>query len=112
MNAADLSAPVGGLEQTLPSSWYYSDATFALEKERIFCREWLCAAREEQVAKPGDHLVLEIAGESILIVRNRQGVLRAFYNVCRHRGSRLCRPDQGAQAGAAVQGGVIAGRSI
>jgi Rieske 2Fe-2S family protein len=112
MNADNGSAPVGGLEQTLPSSWYYSEATFALEKERILCQEWLCAAREEQVPKPGDHLVLDIAGESILIVRNRQGVLRGFYNVCRHRGSRLCRPDQGARAGAAVQGGVIAGRSI
>jgi Rieske 2Fe-2S family protein len=112
MSADNCSASVGGLEQTLPSSWYYSDVTFALEKERIFCREWLCAAREEQVPKPGDHLVLDIAGESILIVRNRQGVLRAFYNVCRHRGSRLCRPDQGPQTGAAVQGGVIAGRSI
>jgi Rieske 2Fe-2S family protein len=112
MSVDNCSASVGGLEQTLPSSWYYSDVTFALEKERIFCREWLCAAREEQVPKPGDHLVLDIAGESILIVRNRQGVLRAFYNVCRHRGSRLCRPDQGPQTGAAVQGGVIAGRSI
>jgi Rieske 2Fe-2S family protein len=112
MNVDNLVGSVGGLEQTLPSSWYYSDETFALEKERIFCREWMCAGREEQLPQAGDHLVLDIAGESILIVRNRQGVLRAFYNVCRHRGSRLCRPDQGRQAGAAVQGGVIAGRSI
>ena len=110
---ADTSTPpLGGLEQTLPSSWYYSDETFALEKERIFCREWFCAGREEEVPKPGDHLVLDIVGESILVVRNRQGVLRAFYNVCRHRGSRLCRTDGGPMPGAAVQGGVIAGRSI
>jgi Rieske 2Fe-2S family protein len=112
MNANASAAPVGGLEQTLPSSWYYSEDTFQLEKERIFCREWFCAGREEQLPKPGDYLVLDIVGESILVVRNRQGVVRAFYNVCRHRGSRLCRADGGAAPGAAVQGGVIAGRSI
>ena len=109
---ADFLAPVGGLEKTLPSSWYYSEETFQLEKERIFCREWFCAAREEQLPRPGDYLVLDIVGESILVVRNRQGVVRAFYNVCRHRGSRLCRTDGGHAPGAAVQGGVIAGRSI
>ena len=98
------------LEQTLPSSWYYAEDLYVLEKERIFCREWICAAREEQVPSPGDFLILDVVGESIILVRNRQGVLRAFYNVCRHRGSRLC----GSQPtpGLAVQGGVIAGRSI
>jgi Rieske 2Fe-2S family protein len=107
-----LSSPVVGLEQTLPSSWYYSEDTFALEKERIFCREWYCAAREEELPEPGDYRVLDIVGESILLVRNRQGILRGFYNVCRHRGSRLCRPARDPSEGAAVQGGVIAGRSI
>ena len=111
MNADSMDL-LGGLEQTLPSSWYYSEEIFQLEKERIFCREWLCAAREEQLAKPGDYLVLDILGESILVVRNRQGSVRAFYNVCRHRGSRLCRTDNAQVPGAAVQGGVIAGRSI
>ena len=49
MNNEPPSPSVGGLEQTLPSSWYYSEDTFRLEKERIFCREWLCAAREEEL---------------------------------------------------------------
>jgi Rieske 2Fe-2S family protein len=106
------TAPLAGLEATLPSDWYYSEETFHLEKERIFCREWLCVAREEELPKPGDHLLLDVLGESILVVRNRQGALRAFYNVCRHRGSRLCRPQGDHAPGNAVQGGVIAGRSI
>jgi Rieske 2Fe-2S family protein len=111
MNAKISAAPLSGLEQTLPSNWYHSEEIFQLEKERIFYREWICAAREEQLPKPGDHLVLDILGESILVVRNRQGSVRAFYNVCRHRGSRLC--AEGARVpGGAVQGGVIAGRSI
>src|SRR5882757_4244438 len=111
MNAESVSS-ISGLEQTLPSRWYYSDDVYALEKERIFCREWLCVAREEELLSPGDFRVLDVVGESIILVRNRQGMLRAFYNVCRHRGARLCRTDEAPAAGMAVQGGVIAGRSI
>jgi glycine betaine catabolism A len=103
---------IKGLEQALPSSWYIDEAIYRKEKERIFCREWICAGREEELAAPGDYRVLEIVGESILLVRNREGALRAFYNVCRHRGARLCRGDDAPTPGMAVQGGVIAGRSI
>lgn len=103
---------IGGLEQTLPSRWYFAEEIYALEKERIFCREWLCVAREEELPSTGDYKVLDIVGESIILVRNRKGVLRAFYNVCRHRGARLCRTDDSAPPGLAVQGGVVAGRSI
>lgn len=109
MNA---TTPIAGLEQTLPSSWYYSEEVYRHEKERIFCRDWICAGRAEELPGPGDYRVLDIVGESILLVRNRQGELRAFYNVCRHRGSRLCRTDGRTATGMAVQGGLIAGRSI
>lgn len=108
--SAHLPPPVAGLEPTLPSSWYRSEAIHALEKERIFCREWLCVAREEELASPGAYRVLDILGESILLLRNREGLLRAFYNVCRHRGSRLCRSGEPAAAGAALGGGISAGR--
>jgi Rieske 2Fe-2S family protein len=62
---------------------------FAREKERIFCSEWFCVGREEEVPNPGDYLLLDIAGESILLVRTREGALAGHYNVCRHRGSQL-----------------------
>ena len=78
------------LEETLPSSWYLDEAIFKLEKKEIFFREWLCVAREEQVPNPADSLVLEVMGESIILLRNHVHELRAFYNVCRHRGARLC----------------------
>jgi glycine betaine catabolism A len=102
------------LERTLPTNWYRSPAIFRTEKERIFCREWIGACREEELPGPGDHLVLEVLGESVLIVRNREGSLRAFYNVCRHRGSRLCRaPGEIPDATRVVlAGGVTAGRLI
>jgi phenylpropionate dioxygenase-like ring-hydroxylating dioxygenase large terminal subunit len=108
VSAPPLPAPLGGLEPTLPSSWYRSDAVFAIEKERIFCHEWLCVARAEELAEAGASRVLDVLGESVLLVRNREGRLRAFYNVCRHRGARLCRGSAGN--GAALGGGVSGGR--
>ena len=74
---------VAGLEQSLPSSWYRSADVFALEKERIFCREWICVAREEELAAPGDHRVLDVLGESVIVVRNREGRLRAIEHAYR-----------------------------
>jgi Rieske 2Fe-2S family protein len=106
--------PADPLERTLPTPWYRDAAIFQLEKERIFCREWLAVCREEEVPNPGDHKVLDVLGESILLVRHREGSLRAFYNVCRHRGSRLCRAadDAVAPGRVALAGGVTGGRLI
>ena len=100
--------PLAGLEPTLPSSWYRSAGVFTIEKERIFCREWICVARAEEVAEAGAYRVLDVLGESVLLVRNREGKLRAFYNVCRHRGSRLCRTA--SAAGPGLGGGISGGR--
>lgn len=91
MSAIELPPALGGLEASLPSEWYRSEEIFRLEKERIFAREWVCVGREEELAEAPSHRVLDVLGESILLLRKRDGVLRAFYNVCRHRGSRLCR---------------------
>jgi glycine betaine catabolism A len=77
------------IEPTLHRDYYFSPAIFQQEKERIFFREWFCAGREEELPEPGDYLVLEVAGESLIVVRTRQGDLAAHYNVCCHRGSRL-----------------------
>src|SRR5580693_3388417 len=114
--------PVAGLEPTLPSSWYRSEKVFGLEKERVFFREWFCVGREEELPSPGASRVLDVLGESVILVRNRENQLRAFYNVCRHRGSRLCRPNAGGAAnsdvgarsttGPAMAGGITAGRIV
>src|SRR3979490_63562 len=101
------------LERSLPSSWYLSAEVFKAEKDRIFCREWIGACREEELPHPGDYLVLDVLGEGVLLVRNRQGQLRAFYNVCRHRGSRLCRtPAETAAMRVTLPGGINAGRIV
>ncbi len=70
---------------TLPSSVYTDAAVFAAEKERIFARTWQVVGHADQVANAGDYFTAELAGEPLLIVRGNDGVLRGFYNVCRHR---------------------------
>lgn len=77
------------LEPTLERSHYLSPDRYAREVEQLFAREWMCVGREEEVPEPGDYLLLELAGERLLLVRGRDGALHAHYNVCRHRGSEL-----------------------
>ena len=77
------------LEPTLSRDHYLTTAAFEREKERVFCTQWFSVGREEEVPNPGDYLLLDVVGESILLVRSRDGTLHAHYNVCRHRGSQL-----------------------
>ena len=102
------------LESTLPSFWYLNNDVFQIEREHIFMREWLCVGRKEQIPNPGSHRVLDLYGESVLLLRNSDGQLRAFYNVCRHRGARLCPDahDASGSHGVTLSGGVMESRSI
>src|SRR3982075_2207011 len=70
---------------TLPAALYTDAVVFAAEKERIFLESWQVVGRHDQVAKPGDYFTAEVAGEPLLIVRDTEGGLRGFYNVCRPR---------------------------
>jgi glycine betaine catabolism A len=88
-DARPVLEPPTELMRTLPRSAYVSAEQFARETDRIFHREWFTAAREEALDGPGACLRVDVAGESVLIVRTRTGELRGFYNVCRHRGSQL-----------------------
>jgi glycine betaine catabolism A len=101
------------LEPTLSAAFYVGDEIFALEKEHLFAASWMCVAREEQLPQPGDSLVLNVLGESILLVRNRQGALRGFYNVCRHRGAELCMPtEHGTKSHGITPSGGITSRGV
>ncbi len=106
MSESDSVTP---MERSLPSDAYRTPEAWAWEKQRILGREWFCAGREEDVPAPGDSRILDVAGESILLVRSRAGVLHAHYNVCRHRGSRICDHANDAKWGLALPGGVIGG---
>lgn len=70
--------------------WTYSDPDFfEAEKERVFAPSWQVVCHETDLAGPGDWHTLEYIGESVVVVRGADGALRAFTNVCRHRGSRI-----------------------
>ena len=70
----------------LDGSFYTSPEVEALEKERIFMKEWLFMGRQEQLPNPGDYMATRIAGEPVVIVRDESGEINAYANVCRHRG--------------------------
>ncbi|HZB51077.1 MAG TPA: dienelactone hydrolase family protein, partial [Mycobacteriales bacterium] len=78
------------LVPTLPGRSYTAEEVFATETERVFRGSWRCLDRTEAVAEPGSYQVHQVADESVLLVRGKDGVLRAFLNFCRHRGARLC----------------------
>ena len=66
-------ATAQGMERTLSREHYLSPELFAREKEHIFVREWFYAGREEDLPSPGNYLVVDVAGESVLVVRTREG---------------------------------------
>jgi phenylpropionate dioxygenase-like ring-hydroxylating dioxygenase large terminal subunit len=80
---------------TIPSSWYFDGEMFAAERQKIFARTWQVAGRTEQVANPGAFVTADIAGEPVLVVRDQDSVLRAFFNVCRHRAARVAPEEAG-----------------
>ncbi|MDB5072969.1 MAG: hypothetical protein JWM87_4080 [Candidatus Eremiobacteraeota bacterium] len=90
----------GAGDRALDARWYHAPDVYAREQERIFARDWICAGRTEQLERAGDFVLAEIAGESIIVTRGTDARIRAFYNVCRHRGTRLCTQPSGRFAGA------------
>lgn len=73
----------------LPNAAYWSEEWLALEQERVFRRSWVFAGAEAELAEPGAMKPIEIGGAPLVVVRGRDGIVRAFHNVCRHRGARL-----------------------
>ena len=83
---------------TIPSSWYTDKDFYELELKTVFSRSWQLAARVDQVAEPGQYVTSDIAGEPIVIVRGNDGVLRGFFNVCRHHAAAVMTEPEGKAA--------------
>lgn len=81
--------------KTLPGEYYTSAEIYQRESDRIFNSRWLCIGRAEQIPHPGNYFLVNIGTESIIVVRNNNGEVKAFYNLCRHRGTRLCKQERG-----------------
>jgi len=81
--------------KTLPQEYFVSPEIFAQEQKRIFSKQWVLVGHESQLATGGDYFVADVAEESLIIVRDKRGEIHGFYNVCRHRGSRLIEKSNG-----------------
>ncbi|MEO0892776.1 MAG: aromatic ring-hydroxylating dioxygenase subunit alpha [Pseudomonadota bacterium] len=80
---------------TLPSRYFYDPSVFEAEKQAIFYRSWHLAGHLGEVSKAGQFITVEIFEQSVIVVRGLDGVLRAFHNVCQHRGNRLVTERRG-----------------
>nr|MDQ6940202.1 Rieske (2Fe-2S) protein [Verrucomicrobiota bacterium] len=101
---------------TLAQRYFVSPEVFGEERTAIFSKQWICVAHQSQLSSAGDYLVVEVAGESLIVARppspgysecireqggaagDQKEIIRAFYNVCRHRGTRLCENATGHAA--------------
>ena len=86
----------------LPGWAYHSPALLELEKEHVFRNHWQIAGHVSDVPNEGDYLTIDVVGERALIVRGKDGVVRGFHNMCRHRGCRVVADSQGTCKNALV----------
>ena len=82
------------MNKTLPSKYYTDPEIFRSEMERFYFGRWIYAGRAERIARPGEYFLCDVAGESVIVTGEG-----AFYNVCRHRGTRMCTVPEGTFAG-------------
>jgi glycine betaine catabolism A len=87
--ALDLVLDPTGSGRMLPQAAYTSDEVLAWEREHFFANTWVCVGRSSDLAAPGERRAVRIGDDAVVLVRGDDGVLRAFYNVCRHRGHEL-----------------------
>lgn len=80
---------------SLEQPFYVDPTVFERDLERIVAKQWLFVDHASRLVKAGDYILYDVAGESIILVKGRDGAVRAFFNVCRHRGSRVCLKTEG-----------------
>ncbi len=81
--------------KSLAQRYFVSPEIFAQEQEKIFSKQWVLVGHQSQIAQAGDYFTAEVARESLIIVRDKRGTIHGFYNVCRHRGSRVIEDRNG-----------------
>lgn len=97
VNSYNARAPLA-YAYTIPSSWYIDPRIADLEKRAIFHRTWQMVGRMEQLSKCGEFFTADLDGEPLVIARGADGILRAFYNVCRHHAAAVVNESAGHAA--------------
>ncbi len=85
--------------KTLPARYYTDPVVFSEELKRFYSEMWVCVGRTNHIPAAGDYFLREVAGESLIVVRDARDTIRTFFNVCRHRGTRICPVPEGKFAG-------------
>src|SRR5438309_8643336 len=75
--------------KSLPQKYFVSPDIFVKEQAEIFSKEWLLVGHQSQIPDAGDYVVQQVIGESLIVIRDKSEEIRGFFNVCRHRGTRL-----------------------
>jgi phenylpropionate dioxygenase-like ring-hydroxylating dioxygenase large terminal subunit len=102
LHSRDVAIPNDWDRRGLPGWSYHSPALLDLEKEHVFRNHWQIVGHVSDVPNAGDYLAMDVVGERALVVRGKDGVVRAFHNMCRHRGSRVVAEDKGTCRNALV----------
>jgi Rieske 2Fe-2S family protein len=87
------------MHTTLPRRFYADPDFYRAELERFYFDRWICAGRADQIPNAGDYFTRTLGDESVIVTRDASGDIHALFNVCRHRGTRLCEPGEGHFAG-------------
>ncbi len=101
-HAGDVAVPNDWDRSGLPGWAYHSSALLDLEKEHLFRTHWQIVGHVSDVPEAGDYLTMDVVGERALVVRGKDGVVRGFHNMCRHRGSRVVADEKGSCKNALV----------
>jgi len=80
---------------TIPASWYVDPRIFDLERQTVFARTWQMVGSVDQVRNPGEYITCDVADNPLLVIRGNDGVLRAFFNVCRHHAAAVATGSEG-----------------
>ena len=83
------------MHTTLPRRFYADPDFYRAELERFYFNRWICVGRADQIPNPGDYFTRSLADESVILSRDGSGEIHALFNVCRHRGTRLCEQTAG-----------------
>src|SRR5262245_17197403 len=83
---------------TIPAPWYIDPRVLELERRTVFSRSWQMVGRTDQLSEPGQYITIEVSGEPIVVVRGSDGVLRGFFNVCRHHAAAVLVEPEGRAA--------------
>jgi phenylpropionate dioxygenase-like ring-hydroxylating dioxygenase large terminal subunit len=95
MKSTDVPTQEDAPSRSLPASWYRSDAMYQLERRAIFSRNWIVVSHQLRLADPGQYIQLQEAGFSFFLVKDRQGNINGFHNVCRHRAYPVVQEKEG-----------------